>query len=170
MRCSVLPPQSNFIRKATVCLLSFIPICAESEAVGMVINMNIEWKYKIEVANTDVFAEIEKERHISFPNELKELIIEANAATPAKYNFMAGSVEKALGAILSFNRNEADTDSVFVALSVISDTNLLPFGIDPFGNYICYSLKDKSVVFWDHETDGITAVSNSLSAFLESLY
>ena len=39
MRCSVLPPQSNFIRKATVCLLSFIPICAESEAVGMVINM-----------------------------------------------------------------------------------------------------------------------------------
>ena len=36
---SVLPPQSNFIRKATVCLLSFIPICAESEAVGMVINM-----------------------------------------------------------------------------------------------------------------------------------
>ena len=40
MRCSVLPPQSNFIRKATVCLLSFIPICAESEAVGMVIIMN----------------------------------------------------------------------------------------------------------------------------------
>lgn len=39
MRCSVLPPQSNFIRKATVCLLSFIPICAESEAVGMVITM-----------------------------------------------------------------------------------------------------------------------------------
>ena len=39
MRCSVLPPQSNFIRKATVCLLSFIPICAESEAVGMVISM-----------------------------------------------------------------------------------------------------------------------------------
>ena len=39
MRCSVLPPQSNFIRKATVCLLSFIPICAESEAVSMVIFM-----------------------------------------------------------------------------------------------------------------------------------
>ena len=40
VRCSVLPPQSNFIRKATVCLLSFIPICAESEAVGMVIDMD----------------------------------------------------------------------------------------------------------------------------------
>ena len=116
------------------------------------------------------FLKLKKKRHISFPNELKELIIEANAATPAKYNFMVGNVEKVLGAILSFNQNEADTDSVFVALSVISDTNLLPFGIDPFGNYICYSLKDKSVVFWDHETDNITDVSNSLSEFLESLY
>ena len=131
--------------------------------------MNIQWKYKIELADANVFTEIENERHISFPNELKELIIEANAATPEKYNFMVGSVEKVLGAILSFNRNESDTDSAFVALSVISDTNLVPFGIDPFGNYICYSLKDKSVVFWDHETNDISVVSSTLSAFLESL-
>ncbi|WP_335342178.1 cysteine-rich small domain-containing protein, partial [Pseudoflavonifractor phocaeensis] len=41
----VLPPQSNFIRKATVCLLSFIPICAESEAVGMVIMMEDKKPY-----------------------------------------------------------------------------------------------------------------------------
>lgn len=49
MRCSVLPPQSNFIRKATVCLLSFIPICAESEAVGMVINMRKSETYRNEI-------------------------------------------------------------------------------------------------------------------------
>lgn len=132
--------------------------------------MNIEWKYKIEVSNAIVFTEIEKERQISFPKDLKELIIEANAATPSKYNFMANNSEKVLGAILSFNRNEADTDSVFTALNAISDTNLMPFGIDPFGNYICYSLSNKSVVFWDHETDGIITVSESLSSFLDSLY
>ena len=132
--------------------------------------MKNEWKYKIDVVNPEVFAEIEKERKITFPDELKELIIEANAATPAKYNFMAGSSEKVLGAVLSFNRNETDTDSVFVALGAVTDTNLLPFGIDPFGNYICYSLSNNKVVFWDHETDGITVVSDSLSAFLDSLY
>ena len=71
---------------------------------------------------------------------------------------------------LNVNRNETDTDSVFVALSAVTDTNLLPFGIDPFGNYICYSLSNNKVVFWDHETDGITVVSDSLSAFLDSLY
>lgn len=37
----MLPPQANFIRKATVCLHSFISICADSETVGMVIDMEI---------------------------------------------------------------------------------------------------------------------------------
>lgn len=41
VRCSLLPPQLYFIRKATACLHSFIPICADSIAVGMVIIMNV---------------------------------------------------------------------------------------------------------------------------------
>lgn len=42
--------------------------------------------------------------------------------------------------------------------------------IKKFLGTICYSLKDKSVVFWDHETNDISVVSSTLSAFLESLY
>ena len=132
--------------------------------------MNIEWKYKIEVVNTDVFSEIEKERNISFPDELKCLVLEANASTPKKYNFMNGNVEKVFGAVLSFNRDESDTDSVFAALDTVVDANLMPFGIDPFGNYICYSLNDRKIVFWDHENGEITTVADGLAAFLESLY
>ena len=51
MRCSVLPPQLNFTRKATVCLHPFIPICADRATVGMVIRMDIQknplilWQY-----------------------------------------------------------------------------------------------------------------------------
>lgn len=41
MRCSVLPPHLNFIRKATVCLHAFIPICADRVTVGMVILMSL---------------------------------------------------------------------------------------------------------------------------------
>ena len=39
VHCSVLLPQPNLIRKATACQHSFIPICADSSVVGMVINM-----------------------------------------------------------------------------------------------------------------------------------
>lgn len=37
----MLPPQANFIRKATVCLHAFIPICADRVTVGMVILMSL---------------------------------------------------------------------------------------------------------------------------------
>ncbi len=36
----MLPPHLNFIRKAIVCLHSFIPICADRVTVGMVIKMD----------------------------------------------------------------------------------------------------------------------------------
>lgn len=132
--------------------------------------MNIVWKYKTEVSNTNVFTEIEKERDVKIPDELKDFIKETNAATPSKYNFMLGNVEKIFGGVLSFNRNEPDTDSVFIALMAVEDKKLMPFGIDPFGNYICYHLDSKAIIFWDHETDYTDVICNSLVEFLNFLY
>ena len=132
--------------------------------------MDITWKYKIELQDESVFSEIEKERGIIIPENLKELIVKANAATPSKYNFMIGTVEKVLGAILSFNKNEKDTDTVYTALKVIENKKLFPFAIDPFGNYICYNIDENEVVFWDHESDTVSSADKNLEQFLESLY
>lgn len=132
--------------------------------------MNIVWKYKTEVSNSNVFTEIEKERGIQIPNELKEFIKDTNAATPSKYNFMLDNVEKVFGAVLSFNQNETDIDSVFIALNAIEDKKLMPFAIDPFGNYICYDLESRAIIFWDHETDYTGVICNSLIEFLNALY
>ena len=50
MRCRVLPPHLNFIRKATVCLHSFIPICADRVTVGMVILMGrLDFLYRMDL-------------------------------------------------------------------------------------------------------------------------
>lgn len=132
--------------------------------------MSIVWKYKIELEDENVFAEIEKVRGIIIPDELKELIKEGNAATPDKYNFMVGSTERVLGAILSFNKNEEDTDTVFTALEVIEDKNLFPFAIDSFGNYICMDLSTEEVVFWNHETGDVSSTEKHLMDLLKSLY
>ena len=131
--------------------------------------MSIVWKYKIDVEDKEIFPKIEKEYGVVLPIELKEFILENNAATPSKYNFMLGNTEKVIGAVLSFNYGELDTDTVFVAFSTIEDRTLIPFAIDPFGNYICYSNNSK-VVFWDHETSNVISTEKSLSEFLESLY
>ena len=113
---------------------------------------------------------IEKERQILFPDELKEFILKTNASTPSRYNFMLGNNERVFGAVLCFNENEPEVDSVFDALEVIEDKDLIPFGIDPFGNYICYSLKEKKIVFWNHETGRTESTEKSLEDFVESLY
>lgn len=132
--------------------------------------MELTWKYKIELKDEKVFFQIEKERGIVIPSSIKELIRNTNASTPSKYNFLIGATEKVLGAILSFNYDESDTDTVFTALNVIKDKNLLPFAIDPFGNYICYDIPKSVVVFWNHETNTVSSTNMDLDEFLSSLY
>ncbi len=132
--------------------------------------MDMKWNYKIELADESVFGEIEKERGIEIPEDLKKIIIEGNAATPEKYKFIVGSTERVLGAVLSFNKGEEDTDTVFTALDVIENKNLMPFAIDPFGNYICMDIKNNEIVFWDHETDDVYSTEKSITNFFDSLY
>lgn len=130
----------------------------------------MNWHYKIDFKDESVFGEIEKERKITIPQELKDLIVEANAATPEKYNYMIGFTERVVGAILSFNKDEKEADSIYTALSAIEDKNLLPFAVDPFGNFICLSLSDNKVVLYDHETNEVSSTDKTIKEFVDSLY
>lgn len=130
----------------------------------------LTWKYKIALQDPAVFDRISDIRGIKFPNELKSFIIKNNGATPSSYRFKVGKTERNFGAVLSFNQVKKGTDSVYSALSVIEDKNLIPFGIDPFGNYICYSVKNGKVVFWDHETGKVSSTNLLFKKFIDSLY
>ena len=97
-------------------------------------------------------------------------ITEHNAATPEKHRFMVGTTERVFGAVLSVNKGETDTDSIYTALDVINDKDIIPFAIDPFGNYICYSSKDSTILYWNHETNTTLSTELNLIDFIESLY
>ena len=128
------------------------------------------WKYKIDVLSLGVFEEIEENYGINFPNELREFFIKHNATTPEKYHFMVGTTERVFGAVLSVNKGEVDTDSIYVALDSITDKNIIPFAIDPFGNYICYDSSNGKTMYWDHETNITKSTGLSLPEFIDSLY
>lgn len=132
--------------------------------------MELIWKYKIDVEDANVFEKIGEKRGIIFPEDLKKFILECNAATPSKYCFMVGNNERVFGAVLSFNLNETEAESVFDVLPIIVDKNLIPFGVDPFGNYICYAVREKEIVFWDHETDKVISTGKILKDFIKELY
>ena len=129
----------------------------------------MNWNYKIDLENGALEA-FEKSTGIIIPDDLKDIIVNYNAATPEKPLFMAGSAERIFGAVLSFNINETEADSVYTAVDAVSDKSLLPFGIDPFGNYICYHIPDGDVVVWDHEINRFTSTGKSLDKFIASLY
>lgn len=131
--------------------------------------MNIEWKYKIDLEENAI-AEITEKYQVVIPDDLKDLLMVANAATPSKTRFMLKVDEKVLGAILSFNPGEKEADSFESAMNIDFEKNMVPFGIDPFGNYICYNSSNGSILFFDHEEDCTTEIASSLQGFLDSLY
>lgn len=131
--------------------------------------MNIEWKYKIDLAD-NALSEISSKYQVIIPDDLKELLKAANAATPSKTRFMLNVDEKVFGAVLSFNPNEKEADSFESAMNIGFEKNIVPFGIDPFGNYICYNTDNNCILFFDYEEDCFEEISASLGEFLSRLY
>lgn len=132
--------------------------------------MENAWKYKIDLKDPQAFAKVEAMRGIRVPAVLRQFIENHNAATPSNYHFMVGSTERVFGAVLSYDEAEKEADRVYPALEAVKDKNLIPFAIDPFGNYICYALDKNEIVFWDHETDDTASTGKNLEQFIENLY
>lgn len=131
--------------------------------------MNIEWKYKIDLKE-NALSEIAAKYQVIILDDLEKLLKVANAATPSKTKFMLKVDERVFGAILSFNPEEKEADSFETAMKIGFKKNILPFGIDPFGNYICYDTTNGHILFFDHEEDSLSEMASSLNEFLNKLY
>lgn len=132
--------------------------------------MNLVWKYKINLKDQKAFSKVGELTGIDVPDELKKLILEANGASPVKSSVTINGNERIFGAVLSFNENETETDDVFTAIKIVRHKGVIPFGIDPFGNYFCYSGATKTVQYWKHEEDLFEDSKLGIDAFIHSLH
>ncbi len=135
----------------------------------------LEWELAYPLDDDTAIKKIEKLLDRKLPVDFSKAVIEFNEASPSKRNFRTNTgVERVFCNLISFNEEE-DTN-VFSTLEILRSnglqSELFPFGEDPFGNYLClfYDEKDIAIVFWNHETSKIEKVSNSFSEFLEVLY
>lgn len=131
--------------------------------------MSIEWKYKIDLAENAI-ATMSEKYGLNIPDDLVKFLETANAATPSRTKFMVKVDEKILGAVLSFNPDEKEADSFESAMNIGFEKCMIPFAIDPFGNYICYDTDNHAIVFLDHENGTSVTVAESLKKFIEMLY
>ena len=132
--------------------------------------MSVKWKYKIDLRSDKVLKSIEKEIGTNLPKEFVEFITENNAASPDKNCVIINGVERVFEAVLSFNEKESDAFTYSAARKAISTKGIIPFAVDPFGNCFCYSVDNKTIVFYLHEEKSIVESKLSLAKLVKELH
>lgn len=130
--------------------------------------MSINWDFVVPV-DESVFKEFERNYGIEVPEDLRELVLEANAGNPDPCNVTdEEGNERVIGTILSYSNKVRTT--VFKALKRIPNKKYIPFAVDPLGNYFCENLLLGDIIFYDHETSEFINVADSLDEMIKKIH
>ena len=128
---------------------------------------SISWIHNNPLDSPEVLANFENDYGITLPSSFKVFVTINNYAAPLPDSvIIKGFGETDVKRLLSFNRE--DTETVYQVIDYFSKLDLIPFAPDSYGNYFC--LSDKTVVFWNHETDVQYDLQCTFDEFLESIY
>lgn len=130
------------------------------------------WKYVKPINSSELVSEFEHQNRIVFPDEYKACVLANNGGRPSKKVFdTAVTKEREIKSLLSFNKNDRETIwSVNGCKSKEFQNKYIAFATDSAGNLICFERLDKSIVFYDHETENIEKISANYTDFINSLY
>ena len=135
-------------------------------------NNELTWKYISKLTNDTAVDVLEMKYHFRLPDSLKDCIKVNNGGIPSLSKFEMPNGEKHIfGGLLSFNENDDDKVYDYIQVFENADGNSLkmfPFGLDPFGNFIC--VEDEKIVFFDHEEETTEAIANSFDEFIAKLH
>ncbi len=116
-----------------------------------------------------IIKEAEETFNVKYPEDYKNVVREYNNARPTINTFDTDvSKEHVFKKLLSLKKNDIET--VYKAKYILStiDNSLIPFGLDPAGNFLCF--KKGVIYYWLHEDDAVRKVANNFSDFIDSLY
>lgn len=128
------------------------------------------WKYVVKLTDDNAIEKVEEKTGVKIPDGFAGFINQNNGGSPTKKHVDIGGVERVFGSVLSFNENDNNTEDVYLALKIVNKKNVIPFALDPFGNFFCYSGDTKTVVFWNHEEDKMTDTKMTFKSFIDSLH
>lgn len=133
---------------------------------------NIIWKRVKPLNQTNSLNKFEQDYGITLPDTLKELIITNNGGRPSLDIIKtAEGKEVEIKALLSFNKE--DTENIYNVIEYFKkqfNGKILPIATEPSGDYFCIDLTSNSIVYWEHETNGLTFIAKDFVEFLNYLY
>ena len=128
----------------------------------------LKWRYCKPLVDEKQIAEVENKLGFVFPSLYVKTVKEHNGGRPpiGEYN-TDKTKERTIKSFLSFNMN--DIENVYNALEDVLETGkkVIPFGIDSFGNYICFNKTDGKIVFLDFETGKTEQIADDYDGFLK---
>ena len=138
----------------------------------------MNWNFVKNTVSIDNLKKIENELSCSLPSDFVKTVTIYNGGCPEKVRYDLLNVkEKVFDRLVNFDiKSKNNVLSIYQAIKKRTKSNLIPFGEDPFGNYICFLFENNNqykIVFWDHEQEAsksITFISNTFSEFIEKLY
>lgn len=131
-----------------------------------------EWKYVKPLDSNRMIQLFEKYVDYRFPASFKNVVSCCNGGRPQRCTFDTGKqTGRIFKSLLSFDKDDRET------IWKICPSNLelrlrgyVPFGLDPFGNWLCFNVDTDAVVFVDHEAMNVEPVADSFDQFLATLY
>ena len=132
----------------------------------------MNWKYVKALKSENAIAEFEKAYKIEFPDSFKEIVTKFNGGRPEKDVYDTDKTkERTIKSILSFNQDDKET---IWKINEYSTEELgdkyVAFAIDHFGNLLCFSKSDQSIIFMDSETLKTEVIANDFASFIDKLY
>lgn len=132
----------------------------------------MEWKYIKQLKSVDLIDKFEALTKYSFCDSFRRCVIEHNGGRPSKRAFDTDKTkERELKSFLSFNKEDRETVwKIFDWNKEELSDKYIPFGIDNFGNLICFDASNDHIVFVNHEDMSVEIIANHFDGFMNALY
>lgn len=132
----------------------------------------MNWKYVKPLKSKKLIKNFESKFNYKFPNSFISIVNKYNGGRPEKALFDTYMFnQRAIKSLLSFNEGDKET------MWKISEWNkselnneYISFAIDNFGNLICFSIEDNSVVFLELESLNVEKIADDFDTFINNLY
>lgn len=129
----------------------------------------MEWKYVKQLKSVDLIKEYECLVKYTFCDSFRKCVIANNGGRPSKRIFDTDKVKgRELKSFLSFNKEDRET--VWKIFDWKLSHKYIPFGIDNFGNLICFNMNNDKIIFFNHEDMTIEIIADDFDSFMNSLY
>ena len=124
--------------------------------------MNTTWKYVKPLENAFAVKDYLNKYHICLPDNLISILERYNGGRPSEKQIVTSkNKEYVFKALLSYNKNDSET-IYKIYPELFGKTSLYPIGSDAAGNFICYDTNAMKYVLFNHETETVEIIKNSL--------